>query len=280
VPDDYQIIGGDKYNPTMLASGIDKKTYTPHMADDVKNAIGNMIKPALFLETLRNINWSRGYCWYCEMDGVPAPFHRGGVLGLPVKNISFKIAEGTTYPFDTSSVAQLHVPRTMGELGIVTIDMFDDEQQTLARFFERWYNQIYNPYKGVLPVTEACKAITIYKQKSTRRNVKRAYYNIDNNSMKGIDSLGAAFTWLTKGKVKRETEGFDFLVFPYGPLQFNWGTDQNDLNTLSVSLQIVHIMNQDFGDPCVSNGFTSILGNTSGNLHQGLGWLDRLADFI
>ena len=276
MPRDYDIIGGDKYNPTTLATGVDKKSYTPHMADDVKNAIGELIKPALFLETLRNINWSRGYCWYCEMDGVPAPFHRGGVLGLPVKNISFKIAEGTTYSFTTSTVETLEVPRAMGNLGIINIDMLDDEQQTLARFFERWYNQIYNPYNGVLPVTEACKQITIYKQKSTRRNVKRAYYNIDNNT----NILAQGFEWLTKGKVKRETEGYDFLVFPSGPLQFSWGTDQNDLNTLSVTLCVASFQNQDFGDPCVSNGFTSILGKTNGNLHQGLSWLDRLADFI
>lgn len=246
-------------------------------ANNVTDSIRNIIKPALFLETLRNINWSRGYCWYVELDGVPNPFQRGGVLGLPVRNVNFKIAEGTIYSFQTSTVETLAVPRTMGELGIITLDMFDDEQQTLARFFERWYNQIYNPYKGVLPLTESVKQLTIYKQKSTRRNVKRAYYNIDNNS---TSLIGKAFEWLTKGKVKRETEGYDFLVFPTGPLQFNWGTDQNELNTLSVSFQVAHFCNQDFGNPTINNGFTDFLGQTNGKNHTGTSWLDRLADFI
>jgi hypothetical protein len=214
------------------------------------------------------------------MDGVPNPFQRGGILGLPVRNITFKIAEGTTYPFATSTVESLHVPRAMGELGIVTLDMFDDEQQTLTRFFERWYNQIYNPYKGVLPVTEACKQITIYKQKSTRRNVKRAYYNIDANS-NPISGMLEGFGWFKKGgTTRRETDGYDFLVFPSGPLQFNWGTDQNELNTLSVSMQIVHFCNQDFGNPNISNGYMDALGKVTSELREKNKWLDKLANFI
>ena len=269
------MMDGESY--TILPGGVTTNDKSS-MADNVTNSIRNVVKSALFLETLRNINWSRGY-WFAEMDGVPTPFNRGGVLGLPVKDITFKIAEGTTFSFNTSSVEQLHVPKTMGELGIVTLNLLDDEQQTLATFFERWYNQIYNPYKGVLPVTEACKQLTIYKQKSTRRNVRRVYYNIDNNI---TDRLKGAFNYITKGALQRETEGYDFLVFPYGPFQFNWGTDANDLNTLSISLQIAHIVNQDFGDPVQRNGVLDFLGNSTGNVHgiNGVSWLDKLANFI
>lgn len=248
----------------------------PNVAENVANSIQSIVKAGLFLETLRNINWSRGYCWYAEMDGVPNPFHRGGVLGLPVKDLSFTIANGTMYDFNSGPVETLQVPRTMGTLGIVTLSLFDDEQQTLARFFERWYNQIYNPYRGVLPVTEACKQITIYKQKSTRRNLKRVYYNIDNNS----NIASTAFDYITRGKLPRTTEGYDFLVFPYGDLQFQWGTDANDLNTLTTQLQVVQFLNQDFGDPVISNGITSIFDRTDGLIHNGIGFLDRLADFI
>lgn len=277
--DTFQL--GAEYNYTLPGGATPSPTQS-NMADNIANGIRNMVKSALFLETLRNINWSRGYCWYGELDGVPTPFSRGGVLGLPIKGVTFKIAEGTTFPFNTSTVETLHVPRAMGELGIVTLDLFDDEQQTLARFFERWYNQIYNPYKGVLPLTEACKQLTIYKQKSTRRNVKRVYYNIDENVANGwgIGAIKAAFNYLTKGKVPKETEGFDFLVYPSGPLQFNWSTDGNDLNTLSVSLQIAHFINQDFGDPTTKNGMTSLFGNTSGALHDGLSFWDKLSNFI
>ena len=268
---------------TLLAGGIsynDYKDYpasTGGLANKVTDGIKSVVKTALFMETLRNINWSRAYDWYCEMDGVPNPFHRGGVLGLPVKQISFTIANGTPFSFQTSSVETLQIPRTMGTLGVIAIDLLDDEQQTLARFFERWYNQIYNPYKGVLPVTEAIKQITIYKQKSTRRNLKRVYYNID-QSISGV--VGAGTSYITKGKLPRSTEGFDFLVFPYADLQFGWGTDANDLNTLSVQLQVVHFVNQDFGNPNISQGVTSIFDNSNGNVHDGRDFLDKLADFI
>lgn len=251
------------------------------MSNNVANSIKNIVKSALFLETLRNINWSRGYCWYAEMDGVPNPFQRGGVLGLPVKDISFKIAEGTSYSFSTSTVETLEVPRAMGNLGIVTLTLLDDEQQTLARFFERWYNQVYNPYNGVLPLTEACKQITIYKQKSTRRNVRRVYYNIDSRvSAKSLVTSG--FNYITGGALKRETEGYDFLVFPAGPLQFGWGTDTNDLNTLNVNLTIAHFVNQDFGDPTSNTGIMDWLGSSDGKVHgiDGRNWLDKLSNFI
>ena len=250
-------------------------------SNNVADSIRNMVKSALFLETLRNINWSRGYCWYAEMDGVPNPFQRGGVIGLPVKDISFKIAEGTTYSFNTSTVETLEVPQAMGNLGIVTMTLLDDEQQTLARFFERWYNQVYNPYLGVLPVTEACRQISIYKQKSTRRNVRRVYYNIDNSGgIKGL--LPRAFHTITGGALKRETEGYDFLVFPAGPLQFGWGTDANDLNTLQVNLTIAHFVNQDFGNPTANTGVLDWFGSSDGNVHgtNGRSWLDKLSNFI
>lgn len=277
--DNYGLANSDLENPFFKVgvSVTDGAVKSPKTS--VADSIKNVVKTALFMETLRNLNWSRGYDWYAEMDGVPNPFQRGGALGLPLKDINFKISEGTLYPFTTSSVESLNVPRAMGELGMVTMSLFDDEQQTLARFFERWYNQIYNPYKGVLPVTEACKQLTIYKQKSTRRNVKRVYYNIDNNI---TNLVGGGFNYITKGKVSRTTEGYDFLVFPQGPLQYTWGTDANELNTLSVQFQVVHFCNQDFGNPLDNTNITHAFGNTSGFIH-GLGgrdWLDKLSNFI
>ena len=270
----FQLSAEYNYNLDTQAEIVKPKS---NIASGVKNGIQNVVKAALFLETLRNINWSRGYCWYAEMDGVPNPFHRGGVIGLPIKQLSFTIANGTPFDFKTSSVETLQVPKTMGTLGVIALDLLDDEQQTLARFFERWYNQIYNPYKGVLPVTEACKQITIYKQKSTRRNLKRVYYNIDNNISKYTPE---GFKYITQGRAPRSTEGYDFLVFPYGDLQFSWATDANDLNTLHTQLQVVQFLNQDFGNPVISNGITSIFDNTNGVIHTGTSYLDKLADFI
>ena len=63
---------------------------------NVGDWLKNAIKTSLFMEALRNLNWSRSYLYYCELDGVPAPFHRGGVLGLPCTNISYSLGYGQT----------------------------------------------------------------------------------------------------------------------------------------------------------------------------------------
>lgn len=263
------------YNYNPIANTASNIINSTSIGSKVTNGIKNVVKAALFMENLRSINWSRGYCWYAELDGVPNPFHRGGVIGLPIKDIQFKISEGASQDFRTSAVETLRVPRTMGELGSVSLSLFDDEQQTLARFFERWYNQIYNPYKGVLPVTEACKQITIYKQKSTRRNLKRVYYNIDRNNS-GV--LGKINSYITGGKT---TEGFDFLVYPDGPLQFNWATDANDLNSLTLGLQIVQFVNQDFGNPILTQQESAkVANNINSIVNDGTSFLNKLANFI
>ena len=59
--------------------------------------LGSLVKTSLFMEALRNLNWSRDYLWYVELDGVPTPFHRGGVLGLPCTNIQYTLSTGSTY---------------------------------------------------------------------------------------------------------------------------------------------------------------------------------------
>lgn len=250
------------------------------LSQGLTDGLKSVLRTALFMESLRNLNWSRGYCWYVDLDGVPNPFHRGGVLGLPVTQLDFKIAEGRDFSFANNTIETLSVPRAMADLGIITLTMYDDEQQTLARFFERWYNQVYNPVLGVLPVTEACKQITIYKQKATRRNVRRVYYNLDTIGDESDNLLSKGLSWLTKGKTKRETEGYDFLVFPSNTLQFGWGTNSNELNTLHVTLTVAHFVNQDFGNPAENNGFTELFGNTDGVLHSGASFLDKLTDYI
>ena len=127
------------------SSKNNKIASTGGIAKKVMDSLKNSLKTSLFMENLRGVNWSRAYDWYCELDGVPAPFNRGGNLGLPVKHMSFTITEGSEYTFSAGSVETLKVPRQVGTLGVIALDLFDDEQQTLAKFFERWHNQVYNP---------------------------------------------------------------------------------------------------------------------------------------
>ena len=233
-------------------------------------------RTALFMESLRNLAWSRGYLWYVELDGVPNPFHRGGVLGLPCKSIQLDLVQGTTLDIPTSTI-NLKVPKNCGDLGTITMSLLDDEQGTIYSFFERWYNEVYNPYYGVLPVTEACKQLSLYRQKASRRNVKRVYYDIDHN----ITDYIKTFTNITKGfKMPKETDAYEFLVFPVNNLPINWTTDANNIIEVQVTLQIAYYINQDFGNPCVNNGQKTIFDIAVGEITDGSSWLDKIADYI
>ena len=253
-----------------------------HIGDWLKNAV----KTGLFMEAMRNLNWSRSYLYYCELDGVPAPFHRGGVLGLPCTNVSYSLATGETMTIN-SFMQDMVIPKRVGSFPSIQLDLLEDEQGTLMEFFERWYNQIYNPYLGVLPISEACKQLTIYRQKTTRTNIKRIYYNID----KSLPTIcGEAVKTITKSWFKgnwckylnkTSTEGLDFLVYPSSDFRISQSAEENGLIKLSVQLEVAQFVNQDFGDPSTHEGY-QILGNlvNKDSLSHGNSFLDKIADYI
>lgn len=238
------------------------------------------VKTALFMEALRNLNWSRSYLWYVELDSVPNPFHRGGVLGLPCESITYTITDGTSYDWN-AGIASLSAPQTAGGVKQMNLTVLDDEQGTLRQFFERWYNEIYNPYNGVLPLTEACKQISIYFQKSTRRNVQRIYYDIDKNVSYVRAALNKWFNGTSTETTKKQTsESMDFLVYPSGPVQLTLDSNSSSLIKFTVSLQVAHIINPDFGDPTKHPGVQSIGDQILGKTSTGDSWLDKIADYI
>lgn len=272
----------DKYDLSIQKVGLPEKL--KDFGGSLLDALKSAWKTALFMEAMRNLNWSRGYLWYVEMDGVPNPFQRGGVLGLPCTSVNFTLAEGQSYSWN-AGINTLNVPQSAGGTRQIQLTVMDDEQGTLRQFFERWFNQVYNPYHGVLPVTEACKQISIYFQKSTRRNVKRVYYDID-HSLSSIFTKGTSFSQLVKdtlgsqSSLQKQTDSMDFLVYPSGSLQYSLSTNQNEVITFTVTLEIAYFVNQDFGDPKVHNGIKTIFDTQSGDVSDGSGWLDKIADYI
>lgn len=246
---------------------------TKKAPNSILSSLNSAWKTVLFMEALRNLNWSRGYCWYVELDGVPNPFQRGGVLGLPCTSVSFTLAQGNSFGF-TAGISQLQVPQNISTIQQIQLNILDDEQGTIRQFFERWYNQVYNPYYGVLPVTEACKQISIYLQKSTRRNVKRVYYDIDKTLSSTLFANG------TSGKMAKETDSIDFLVYPSQTLQVQLDSNRNDLISYSISLDIAYFVNQDFGNPNVNSGVKTLFDNAIGDVTNGNSWLDKIGDYI
>lgn len=279
---------------TLLTGGIEKNVFKNPLnisPSSIWNLVKNGWKTALFMEAMRNLAWSRGYLWYVELDGVPNPFQRGGVLGLPCKSITFSYANSTKSFSWEAGINSLNVPQGGRALGKINLQLVDDEQGTLRQFFERWYNMVYNPYYGVLPVTEACKQISIYFQKCSRRNIKRVYYDIDVsiNSLfgKGVN-LGQAVKDLASSKlglggtegIQKSTDSIDFLVYPSDDFTITLNTDANDLIGFNVNLQIAYFVNQDFGNPNVNNGVKTIFDTQIGGITDGSSWLDRIADYI
>lgn len=264
-----------------ISTGLPTPGTSKNSTFSIWNSLKTGIKTTLFMEAMRNLNWSREYLWYVELDGVPNPFQRGGVLGLPCKSINFTLVSGKTYDW-TSGVASLSVPQAIQGTTEITLDLLDDEQGTLRQFFERWFNQVYNPYYGVLPVTEACKQLSIYFQKTTRRNVKRVYYDIDkklqNNSSNSLITKATNLFSTITGNYKT-SDSMDFLVFPANTLQLSV-SNSNDLISFNVTLQVAHFVNQDFGDPTKNTGVSTIFDSVVGDTTLGTSWLDRIGDYI
>ena len=129
-----------------------------NLSTTILNSLKSGWKTALFMEAMRNLNWSRSYLWYVELDGVPNPFQRGGVLGLPCKDVQLTMNETDQFGWN-NGIASFKVPKSANSLATITLTVVDDERGTLRKFYERWFNEVYNPYYGVLPVTEACKQL-------------------------------------------------------------------------------------------------------------------------
>lgn len=258
----------------LLKAGVTKT----HIHNPLANALNNGWKTALFMESLRNLNWSKDYLWYCELDGVPSPFQRGGVLGLPAVSIGFSYTSATSFSFN-SSTTKLSVPQGNVDYETINLTVLDDEQGTLRQFFERWYNQVYNPYTGVLPITEACKCLTVYYQKSTRRNVRRVYYDIDS----AVSKL-AMSDLFTKGmdlNRPKQTEGIDFYVYPESTFRIELSsTGSGAPHQFTIVLNVHQVANSDFGNPVINEGITDLWGTQLGDLTSGNSWLDKIADYI
>lgn len=241
----------------MLQGNITKNVKDRSLISNVGKALNNALKNTLFLEAIRNLNWSRGYSWYVELDGVPNPFQRGGVIGLPVTDVTIRIADGKTHQWE-AGIETLVVPLGRN-YQTITLTFIDDEQGTMCTFFERWYNMIYTSGRGVLPLQECVKQITITKTKSTRSNIRRHTASIDGEQKTVI--------------------GRDFLVFPHNSFEESEKLESGP-RTYNIDLIVAKQLNADYGNPAEIPGQKSIMGIDIGDLTSGRGILDKLADYI
>ena len=247
----------------MVLNGGITQNVTAYDPGHHLSSLNYTVNNALFVEAIRNLNWSRGYLWYVELDDVPSPFQRNGVIGLPVTDITYVINSGETFSWE-SSMEQFAVPKSK-KLCTINMTVLDDEQETLFTFFERWYNNIYNCNIGVLPLTEACKCISIYKLKSTRSRVTRSVRSYDAKKA-NEDPLSAKTVWCR-----------DFLVYPEGFLQEQMSYGESGPRQFNIELVVAAQLNSDYGNPSEQSDtsiFSNVQNETVGN------FLSKIADYI
>lgn len=132
-------------------------------------------KSRYYADALNAVNWSRAYKWKVLLDDVPPPFDRFGTVGLPTIDVTDPIAFGNTFDLE-QSISWMRVPKDRGRYEIV-LSVFDDDNGTIEKFFEDWFNSIYDVTQGVEYVTRAAKAIDIYKLNSYGKTIlSRNYY--------------------------------------------------------------------------------------------------------
>jgi hypothetical protein len=126
------------------------------------------------LDALRKVNWSRSYLWEVDLEGAPAPYGPGQSPGLPVVDVDAPLAMGFTYDI-SSGIQLLRVPLKTQAYD-VRLTIYDDENGTLEKFFTAWYQQIYNPKLGVLPIHQAVRRMVIKKLSSRRKLIDKITY--------------------------------------------------------------------------------------------------------
>ena len=189
------------------------------------------------MTAIANLEWSRGYLWYVELDDVPFPFQRGGVIGLPVTDVNYSLVHTRNYNWGGFELYS--VPQNRNGINQLSMTILDDEKGTIFTFLERWFNNVYNSKAGVLPVTEACKAISIYKLKSTRARVSRytCAYDLERQI----------------AETRKTTTSRDMLIIPTGDLNENNSYDSK-VRSYQVNFDIVHQYNPDYGNPANHEG--------------------------
>ena len=126
------------------------------------------------LDALRNVNWSRSYLWEVDLDGAPTPYGPGQSPGLPVVDVDAPLAMGHTYDIE-SGIQLLRVPLKSQSYDI-RLTIYDDENGTLEKFFIEWFQQIYNPRLGVLPIHQAVRKMVVKKLNSRRQLISNITY--------------------------------------------------------------------------------------------------------
>jgi hypothetical protein len=257
----------------ILTGGISQVDYNK-MNINRNSPLRQGINNLLYHEAIRNLNWSRDYLWYVELDGVPNPFQRNGVIGFPAVSVTYTVNDGEIFTWH-GAMEEFAAPKSK-RLCDINLSFIDDEQQTLLTFFERWYNNIYNNNVGVLPLRECCKAISIYSLKSTRNKINRKIFKYDIDTGDNTNNLSNDSVMIDNGG-NEIVDCREFIVFPDGPLQEQLNYSGSGApREYTIRLVIADYVNADYGNPALHES-TNSLFNTN---DEGSDFLSKIADYI
>lgn len=174
----------DGSRTTILTGGI-SKTQTPSSSNSYDDT-GLEFSRKRILDAMRNINWSRSYLWEVELDDVPPPFNKEGGFGFPAIEVDDTLALGSTFDFE-AGINLLRVPQKKYSYDL-KLTFYDDEDGTLEKFFEKWFNEIYDNDRGVIPVEAAVKMLLVRKLNSRRKIIlTRKYLVYPNGTILGVN---------------------------------------------------------------------------------------------
>lgn len=175
----------DSVRKNILTGGISKSTNSNISQSDNTDE-GLELSRRRILDAMRNINWSRSYLWEVELDDVPPPFNKEGGFGFPAIEVDDTLALGSTFDFE-AGINLIRVPQKKYSYDL-KLTFYDDEQGTLEKFFEKWFNEIYDNERGVIPVEAAVKMLLVRKLNSKHKIIlTRKYLVYPNGTILGVN---------------------------------------------------------------------------------------------
>lgn len=115
------------------------------------------------LNQVRQIQWGRNHLWDVYFPKFPSPFDRW----FPAKEVKWDPYETSSHDI-SGTYKNFKIPIGTSEAKLTLSGIPDDEEGTIYKFFNDWYNDIYNHPDGLLTLGEAVKEVQVAKLNSMK----------------------------------------------------------------------------------------------------------------
>lgn len=134
---------------------------------------------------VRAIQWGTNYNWDIKFDGAPSPFSDW----FPVTELDLNIGDGI--PFTYMPARQDYKFPMMKSSGTISLTYYDDDNNTLFNWINKWFSDIYSSDGGILSLKESVKKLTVLKTDLKKNIIDTTVYYVfpyGDHSYKGQSS--------------------------------------------------------------------------------------------